>query len=682
MTVSKLLRIPTHVQRTGVSLEERQVAEERDPDIVDMAQTPDDVDTDGVNSDASASTEAASQDTGALPDDTGAASTEATGDDVTTTDDATTGDEGAAAASADDTATSADAAEQTNADDAGGDAATSDAADVGAATSSEATPPADNSTVDSGSDAANADLDNQADITPPEDVADAGLGDAATDTSAADAPPPVETPMDDIPEEALTSAWVQGVAVDTQHDVDEVAAGDEELADYEHNENELRTAATSLEELRDCCMAVVNKTHKETDDVSTPVQTEIVSEVSDKAVDLLTSGANATLAHVGSELDMPASMESASTPTERLGIALEAIDGKIKQIWETIKRLALQAWDAFVNFVKGIFDKAQRFRNQVANLRKFVVKFKGATPETSEFENNAVWAGCCVEPRAGQFEFSQSEVSKQFETYTSAAKPYLLNASKALVPGINMVFDKVAAIDPEKPESIDAMWNAFGALMNRYEKAVVMVTKMSGGERSLSAADVADGFRSTDGLLPIYSDTGLGGGGLATEIVDPKTDLQIAAKAFWTGASSYYLRGHPVVPSDAKVPTLTADQMEGLLDQIDDAMETIIDYRVVFDEFEKQLAKAQQATAKLASKLPEKEGTSTYQTILATMKLVPKLTKFNQAVITGLYVQSSSILQYIVASTKQYSTNDAAVESTANTVADPGAAKLPSPEAA
>nr|UVX43162.1 MAG: internal head protein [Bacteriophage sp.] len=658
MAGSKLLRIPTRVKRTNVSLEEREPAADRDPDIVDMSQTPDDVNPDEAGTTAAASSEATSQDS-----DAGVASTEATGD-------VATGAEPDAAASA------------------------SAAADVGATTSAEATPPADDSTVDSGSDAANADLDNQGDITPPEEAqsTDSGLGgDASTDTGAdagqaatepstpVEEANPVENPADDIPEEALTSAWVQGVAVDNHDDVTDLKEGEEELDSYQHNEDELHDVATSLEELRNCCVPVSVGTHTETDDLSTPVQTEVVSDISDKAVDLLTSTANQALSRLDSQLDLPATTESAGTPAERLQITLEAIDGKLKQIWEAIKKLVVAAWEAFTNFVKGIFDKAQRIRNQVAGLRKFVTRFKGATPKETEFENNAVWAGCSTDDKNG---FDSAKISPLFETYLSAAKPYLLNASKALAPGLSLVFDRVAAIDPEKAETRQAMWDAFANLMGRYSKSVVMVTKMVGGDTKLDDSDLA-GFGPTPGLRSIYSNAGLGGGYLTVDIIDSSVKVDIAAPAFWNHASSRYVRGHVVVPENAKVPTLSADQMEAMLDQIDEAMETVLEYRSTFKTFEQQLAKGQQATTKLASKIPENASRNDANVaIFASMKLVPKLTGFNQAVINGLYIQSSSMLQYIVASTKQYSTNESAIDSTAQAVADEGAAKLPAPKAA
>lgn len=725
MAGSKLLRIPTHVKRTNVSLEEREPAAERDPDIVDLSQTPDDVNPDDAGTTAAASSEATSQSSDVASDadvtetdtDAGVASTEATGD-------VATGAEPDAAASADADAASADQTQTDESDAVGGDEATSAAADVGATTSAEATPPADDSTVDSGSDAANADLDNQGDITPPEeaqstdsdlggdtstDVGAADLGavadgdtsaatdtgtggmDSSTDASATAATEPstpveeanpVENPADDIPEEALTSAWVQGVAVDNHDDVTDLKDGEEELDIYQHNENELHDAATSLEELRNCCVPVAVVTHTETDDLSTPVQTEMVSDISDKAVDLLTSTANQTLSRLGSQLDLPAATESVGTPAERLQITLEAIDGKLKQIWEAIKKMAIAAWEAFVNFVKGVFDKAQRIRNQVAGLRKFVAQFKGATPENAEFENNSVWASCCVERAGHKPEFDAAEVSTLFETYVSAAKPYLLNASKALAPGLGLVFDRVAAIDPEKAETRQAMWDAFANLMGRYSKSVVMVTKMVGGDTKLDDSDLA-GFGPTPGLMSIYSNAGLGGGYLAVDIIDSSVKVDIAAPAFWNHAASRYVRGHVVVPENAKVPTLSADQMEAMLDQIDEAMETVLEYRSTFKTFEQQLAKGQQATTKLASKIPENASRNDANVaIFASMKLVPKLTGFNQAVINGLYVQSSAMLQYIVASTKQYSANESAVDSTAQAVADEGAAKLPAPKAA
>lgn len=694
MAGSKLLRIPTRVKRTNVSLEEREPAADRDPDIVDMSQTPDDVNPDEAGTTAAASSEATSQDS-----DAGVASTEATGD-------VATGAEPDAAASADADAASADQTQTDESDAAGGDEAASAAADVGATTSAEATPPADDSTVDSGSDAANADLDNQGDITPPEEAqsTDSGLGgdastgvstatdgEASTDTGAdagqaatepstpVEEANPVENPADDIPEEALTSAWVQGVAVDNHDDVTDLKEGEEELDSYQHNEDELHDVATSLEELRNCCVPVSVGTHTETDDLSTPVQTEIVADISDKAIDLLTSSSNQALSRLGSQLDLPATTESTGTPAERLQITMEAIDGKLKQIWEAIKKMAVAAWEAFVGFVKGIFDKAQRIRNQVSGLRKFVAQFKGATPEATEFENNAVWAGCCVELPGDKNEFDVAKVSPQFETYLSAAKPYLLNASKALAPGLNLVFDRIAAIDPEKGETRQAMWEAFANLMGRYSKSVVMVTKMVGGETKLDDSEL-NGFSFKKGLQPIYSNAGLGGGFLAVDIMDPNVNVDIAAPAFWNHASSRYVRGRVEVPEGAKVPTLTADQMETMLDQIDEAMETVLEYRPTFKAFEQQLAKGQQATSKLANKI---EGNSEANiAIFASMKLVPKLTGFNQAIINGLYVQSSAMLQYIVASTKQYSANDAAVDSTAQSVADEGAAKLPAPAAA
>lgn len=692
MAGSKLLRIPTRVKRTNVSLEEREPAADRDPDIVDMSQTPDDVNPDEAGTAAAASSEATSQDS-----DAGVASTEATGD-------VATGAEPDAAASADADAASADQTQTDGSDSAGGDDATSAAADVGATTSAEATPPADDSTVDSGSDAANADLGNQGDITPPEEVqsTDSDLGgDASTGVSTAtdgeasmdagaDAEPstpvedanPVENPADDIPEEALTSAWVQGVAVDNHDDVTDLKEGEEELDSYQHNEDELHDVATSLEELRNCCAPVSVGTHTETDDLSTPVQTEVVSDISDKAVDLLTSTANQALSRLDSQLDLPATTESAGTPAERLQITLEAIDGKLKQIWEAIKKLVVAAWEAFVNFVKGVFDKAQRIRNQVSGLRKFVARFKGATAENAEFENNSVWASCCVEGGGHKPEFDVAEVSTLFETYVSAAKPYLLNASKALAPGLGLVFDRVAAIDPEKAETRQAMWDAFANLMGRYSKSVVMVTKMVGGDTKLDDSDLA-GFGPTPGLRSIYSNAGLGGGYLAADIIDSSVKVDIAAPAFWNHASSRYVRGHVVVPENAKVPTLSAEQMEAMLDQIDEAMETVLEYRSTFKTFEQQLAKGQQATTKLASKIPENASRNDANVaIFASMKLVPKLTGFNQAVINGLYVQSSAMLQYIVASTKQYSANESAVDSTAQAVADEGAAKLPAPKAA
>lgn len=679
MAGSKLLRIPTRVKRTNVSLEEREPAADRDPDIVDMSQTPDDVNPDEAGTTAAASSEATSQDS-----DAGVASTEATGD-------VATGAEPDAAASADADAASADQTQTDESDAAGGDEAASAAADVGATTSAEATPPADDSTVDSGSDAANADLDNQGDITPPEEAqsTDSGLGgDASTDTGAdagqaatepstpVEEANPVENPADDIPEEALTSAWVQGVAVDNHDDVTDLKEGEEELDSYQHNEDELHDVATSLEELRNCCAPVSVGTHTETDDLSTPVQTEVVSDISDKAVDLLTSTANQALSRLDSQLDLPATTESAGTPAERLQITLEAIDGKLKQIWEAIKKLVVAAWEAFTNFVKGIFDKAQRIRNQVAGLRKFVTRFKGATPKETEFENNAVWAGCSTADKNG---FDSAKISPLFETYLSAAKPYLLNASRALAPGLSLVFDRIAAIDPEKDETRQAMWVAFGNLMNRYSKSVIMVTKMVGGETKLDESEL-NTFSLKEGLLPIYSNAGLGGSFLAVDIMDPKVATEIAAPAFWNHASSRYVRGRVVVPEDAKVPTLTTDQMETMLDQIDEAMETVLEYRSTFKAFEQQLAKGQQATSKLASKLENSSEANT--AIFASMKLVPKLTGFNQAVINGLYIQSSSMLQYIVASTKQYSANESAIDSTAQAVADEGAAKLPAPKAA
>ncbi len=723
MTASKLLRIPTHVKRTNVSLEEREAVAERDPDIVDMSQTPDDVNPDDAGQAATASSEATSQDgdvagsadVAETSTDAGVASTEATGD-------VATGAEPDAAASADDTTASADETQTDESGTAGGDEATSAAADVGATTDTEATPPADDSVVDSGSDAANADLDVQADITPPEEAqtteadtgsdtatdagdlgGDAGIGEdtgssvepaaestntdveTTTDTTdvdttaSTDEAEPVENPAADIPEEALTSAWVQGVAVDNHDDVTDLKDGEEELDVYQHNENELHDAATSLEELRNCCVPVAVVTHTETDDLSTPVQTEMVADISDKAVDLLTASSNQVLSRLGSQLDLPATTESAGTSVERLQVTMEAIDGKLKQIWEAIKKMAVAAWEAFVNFVKGIFDKAQRIRNQVSGLRKFVAQYKGATPEATEFENNAVWAACSLEVGTQKFEFDANKISPTFETYLSAAKPYLLNASRALAPGLNMVFDRVAAIDPENEETKKAMWDAFGNLMNRYTKSVIMVTKMVGGETKLGDHEL-EGGSLTDGLQPIYSAPGLGGGFLYVDVMDPKVSVDVAAVAFWNRAGARYVRNHPVVPEGATVQTLSVEQMETMLDQIDEAMETVLEYRSTFTVFEQQLAKGQQATSKLANKLENSSEANI--AIFASMKLVPKLTGFNQAVINGLYFQSSAMLQYIVASTKQYSANESAVDSTAQGVADKGAGKLPAPEAA
>lgn len=78
-----------------------------------------------------------------------------------------------------------------------------------------------------------------------------------------------------------------------------------------------------------------------------------------------------SLSRIGTDINVP-SMESYSSASNRIHatrLTMEAIEGKLKEIWEAIKAALMRVWEATKKFFASIFDSVTRVRTQAEKVK-------------------------------------------------------------------------------------------------------------------------------------------------------------------------------------------------------------------------------------------------------------------------------------------------------------------------
>lgn len=453
--------------------------------------------------------------------------------------------------------------------------------------------------------------------------------------------------------EQMSSAWVDGVAVDAeevkQH-LDDAAA---EVVDADNTVDELHEAAIALEELK----AVISENLAEENPV-----------VSETTVNLVNIEAEKALEKIGETHDIK-SMESIFSPVDKLRVSLESISEKAKEIWEAIKKAAAKAWEAVKAFFANIFDSAQRVKNQLEKLRAGVEAVEGE-PSAKTIENASLFKAIATEGDA-----DWSDFTIKLEGITGKLSSYLQNSPRAMQSVLSNAGN--ALVKSIKEGNTDGAGDAFGRVALGYaDLCGKFVTELTPGGATTN--DRGNVVRTT-GPLP-------GGYAIAVRSFAPNpnfadhTTVQLLVDVM-TGRNVQFEQNGSV---GKEVDVMTKDQMKAILDVAIKLIDAVFAGRTEIDALQSsvdQMRKDGEQAVRNAD-ATFLENVTNRNMVVNTMNFGTNMVKFNGRVLSMATAFCSAASKGIAASIAMYPNAGAVVEGTATKVAPAGSPQLPAPAAA
>lgn len=481
---------------------------------------------------------------------------------------------------------------------------------------------------------------------------------AATPAAEVAAEPGTEPGAEPVAENApvsepMSSAWVDGVAVEAeevkQH-LDDAAA---EVVDADNTVDELHEAAVALEELK----AVISENLAEDNPI-----------VSETTVNLVNIEAEKALEKIGETHDIK-SMESIFSPVDKLRVSLESISEKAKEIWEAIKKAAIQAWEAVKAFFANIFDSAQRVKNQLEKLRAGVEAIEGE-PSAKTIDNAALFKSVAINGQADWSDFTvklegvSGKLASYLQNSPRAMQSVLADAGNTLVKSI-------------KENNTDGAGEAFGRVALGYAdlcgKFVIELTQ--GG----TTANEGAGIVRTTGPLP-------GGYAIAVQSFKPNPDFSdhSTIRLLEQVMAGRNVEFHQDGQDGKSVDVMTKDQMKavlaaaiGLIDTVFAGREEANALQGSVDQMRKD---GEQAVRNADASFLE--NVMNRNMVVNTMGFGTHMVKFNGRVLGMATAFCSAASKGIAASIALYPNAGAVVEGTATKVAPAGSPQLPAPAAA
>jgi len=490
--------------------------------------------------------------------------------------------------------------------------------------------------------AADLSADTTADAASAEPAADvAAPADAATDPLADDAPAAeAHDPMADVPAEELTSAWVDGVSVDAEEIKAQLDDAANDVVDADYVTDELEDAAVALEALR----SAVSKD-----------LTEENPAVSDTTVNLVRIAAEKSLHHIGEVLNLPASMESAATPYQRLQVTLESIGEKVKQIWEAIKKAVMAAWQALVEFFKGLFDSAVRVKQSIVKMRGAVKSMNANDKPT----NPTVGTATVVKNIAFAGFKNYGDLKASLSKFDGAVGPFLENSQKA-------IHDAIVAGGQEMIELAEASADVSSRDYNTVvsspaTKAVLMFGNLG---RKMASAVAEGGSMGKGGEGVAMTRSGELPGGYYVQVFVPDLSSSRSPGGQDNAHSKFIdvMTGNHLSiqhQPDAKVetlPVLSESEMLEILDVIEATVDSVLASKATVSRFEKDIKDVQRTVDQklIRSQDDWLEKTTTRMTIVALTRLGPNLVKMNSQFMSLVVSIANNVVKYVSASCREY----------------------------
>jgi predicted nucleic acid-binding Zn-ribbon protein len=490
-------------------------------------------------------------------------------------------------------------------------------------------------------------------------------GTAAPVDTVADAPVEPVEPVDPVAEvapEEMTSAWVDGVSVDAEDVKQKIEDAANGIADADNVTEELEDAAVALEEL------------------SAKISENLADEnpvVSETTVNLTRIVAEKSLERIGEVMNLPVSMESAATPRERLMITLEAIDGKLGEIWEAVKRALTIAWDAVVKFFKTLFDSAYRVKAAIEKLREGLKALNGKDAPTGDKVEGGAANG------VGFNGWSDvNGLKTRLNKLVGAMAPFLDNSKAAIHDVIVGAGNRMVEVchsketDKVRDEQLSVL---FGELVMGYSKLGVQLAKAV----AEGAKQEQDSNWNIKGVVETVSGELPGGYRLKATDFAAKDGFLTSEHLYNLGSGRYIRIDHEGY--DAKEgPAAKEDDMLAILDTVETLIDAVIASKESVGKFEDDIARFRRE-AEQALKgadvdfMKEWQGASSY--IRALANIAPSLVKQNSTLISLCVSIANNVVKYVTASARLYpSFGTKVVEG--QTTATKDAAALPAPAAA
>lgn len=275
------------------------------------------------------------------------------------------------------------------------------------------------------------------------------------------------------------SEWVDGVIVERGDDDEAIAAAGQTVDDSETVVDELEDAAIALEELREALTAVA----------------ESPEPVSDSTIEIAVTAADQTLERVNATLEV-GSLENAADNREKLKMTIEAIGESITSIIQAAKKAAIAAWEAFMAFMRSIFDKNERLENSAKKLDASLRSMDaGAAPKEAKIEANDKLLQSIGQ--SGSVDIAKiAEITARFGDVFGGLNDNYTAALQTMTKYITDTLDKLG--ENGDFEVNNAIGEAAWSVIKGFGAAV----KAVGGSKSTKIRDSKNGEYDATGILP------------------------------------------------------------------------------------------------------------------------------------------------------------------------------------
>lgn len=432
--------------------------------------------------------------------------------------------------------------------------------------------------------------------TAPTDVVSDVSGDGIVVTDAAEM-------ATGTPPEEMTSAWVDGVAVDVEEASRIVADAAAEIEGTDIALEELMDAAFSLEELH----AVVSDNLAE--------ENPILSEAT---LNLTKIHGDNVLRRVVSEVKNIPSLEEAGSLQAMTRLTLEALSENIQRVWEMVQSAMDAAVAALKNYVTAMVDVVERNRQSITSIKDQLTKLDDSAVPT----NTVIDAGDIIGVGGvGELNQQVTTLSGKLESYfteSPSATQALLQKLRDLIPGVVAAdTDYTADMSKEISGVVDVFMGVVGKVV------------MGSGEGTQATADVLPG-----GYVITLNGSDLSSGGTVVTLTQVDSERTESLEV-------------------ATVPQLREliQTLEGLSDLVLKHRE---DYSQVNGDVESLM---NDVKLNISSGAADNDG-STHLTsnIQSLVNVVISVQRINQTIYQYTTILTSNVLMYVVSCLKQYTT--------------------------
>lgn len=368
--------------------------------------------------------------------------------------------------------------------------------------------------------------------------------------------------------------------VDTRPDVDLVIA-----------EGDIDDAATDVEAAEDSVDTLVD-----TGEELAVIRNQISDTLEDEGLDEVSAGlartaANIALRRVDSELVTPATESFGGSATARMDntrVTMEAIDGKLRQIWEAVKKALIEAWNAFKAFVKQLVDGKARVKAQAQKLLETIKATSGNAAGGEKIE---------IKDATLKMIAAQRPLAADWEILVQAVLTAVGKADKLAEQEIAFNNGLAAALQGVKPEAgLDEATRKVLGFLSAYKQAAEAAAaafKTIGGEAKADI-DVPEGFEVVvSNVLP---------GGYAFYVVAPKEGSDLSLPVILANTKSGITEVEVTGEFSGDVAAVSAESAISLLESVIGAVDALAS-----NKFEELIA-AQDKVIKAGDALANKGG--------------------------------------------------------------------------